>query len=152
MCGNPQKRVFVFNDCYILQKIQYQGTKDLLINTDSINLPCIIYKNSYYCTLEAKLQSFRIELNFRAIISNAHLFGFGVIKNDVRVFCKRTTETVLQLFRTRIHVLKFWEDVSSWLSHHFKCDIILNNFNKLFGFECFKSRAKIIFIGLRFIK
>ena len=38
------------------------------------------------------------------------------------------------------HLLKFCDDISSWLSD--KCNIILNDFNKLFCFEHFKSNAK----------
>ena len=51
-------------------------------------------------------------------------------------------ETVLNLLCTYAHVLKFWDDMSSWLSYKFKRNIILNDFNKLFGFEYFKSNAK----------
>ena len=79
------------------RKFQHRLANDLLINTDLINRP-VIYKNNYCCTFKTKLRSFQIKLNFRAIVLNAQLFGFGLIKNDLRVFCERSTETVLHLF------------------------------------------------------
>ena len=102
----------------------------------------LFIKNNFYCALETKLRSFRIKLNLQAIICNSQLFGFGLNENDLCIFCKSASETALDLFCTCVHVLKFWDDISSWLIHHFKCDIILNDFNKLFGFEYFKSNAK----------
>ena len=125
------------------EKHQRRWANDLLHDFDSINWP-IIYKNNYYCTLETKLQSFQIKLNLRAIVCNSQLFGFGMIENDLCTFCEKGSETVLHLFCTCIHVRKFWDDIISWPSHHFKCDIVLNDFNKLFGFEHFESNAKTI--------
>ena len=97
--------------------------------------------NNYYCTLEKKLRSFQIKLNLRSIVCNSQLFGFGLVENDQRTFCKRASETILHLFCTCTHVLKFLNDIISWLNHDFKCDIILNKFNKLFGFKHFESNA-----------
>ena len=128
------------------EKHQRRWANDLLLDFDSINWP-IIYKNNYYCTLETKLRSFQIKLNLRAIVCNSQLFGFGMIENDLCTFCKKDSETVLHLFCTCTHVRKFWDDISSWLSHHFKCNIILNSFNKLFGFEYFESNAKTVVLN-----
>ena len=66
------------------------------------------------------------------------------MENDLCAFCKKDSETVLHLFCSCIHVRKFWDDISSWMNHHFKCDIILNDFNKSFGFEHFEPNAKTI--------
>ena len=57
-----------------------------------------------------KLRTFHIKLNLRALVSNAQLFGFGLIENDLCAF-----ETVLHLFCACVHVLKFWDDMSTWL-------------------------------------
>ena len=123
------------------KKHQRRWANDLLLNFESINWP-IIYKNNYYCTLETKLRSFKIKLYLRAIISNLQLFGFSLIKNNLCTFCKRAYETVLHLFCTSVYLLKFWDDTSFWLCNHFKGNIILNEFNKVFGFEHFESNAK----------
>ena len=128
------------------EKHQRRWANDLLLDFDSINWP-IIYKNNYYCTLETKLRSFQIKLNLRAIVCNSQLFGFGMIENDLCTFCKKDSETVLHLFCTCTHVRKFWDDISSWLSHHFKCNIILNSFTKLFGFEYFESNTKTVVLN-----
>ena len=120
---------------------QRRWANDLLLDFDSKNWP-IIYRNNYYCILGTKLQFLQIKLNRLAKVCNSHLIGFGLIENDLCTFCKRASETVLHLFCTCIHVLKFWNDISSWLNHNFKFDIILNDFNKLFGFEHFESNAK----------
>ena len=134
--------------------------KRLFLDFDSINWP-IIYKSNYYCTLETKLQSFRKKLNLQAVVCNSQLFGFGLLENDLCTFCKKGSETILHLGAQRseflslvlhllctcIHVQKFWDNISSWLSHHFKFDIILNNFSKLFGIEHFKSNAKTIVLN-----
>ena len=123
------------------EKHQPRWAYDFLLDFDSVNWPNI-YINNYFCTLETKLQSFQIKLNLRAILSNSQLLGFDLIENDLCTFCKKNFETVLHLFCTYVHVLKFRDDISSWLSHHFKCDIILNDFNKQFGFDYFESIAK----------
>ena len=128
------------------EKHQRRWANDLLLDFDSINWP-IIYKNNYYCTLETKLLSFRIKLNLRAMVCNSQLFGFGLIEMICAYFAKKGSKTVLHLFCTCIHVQKFWNDISSWLSHHFKCDIILNDFYKLFGFEHFESNAKTVVLN-----
>ena len=68
----------------------------------------------------------------------------------MRTFCKQASkqfcicsETVLHVFCAYVHdVLKFCDDVRFWLSHHFKRNIILNDFNKLYGFEHFELNAK----------
>ena len=114
---------------------------ELSLDFDSRKWP-IVYGNNYFCALETKLRSFQIKLNFRALVCNSQLFGFGLIENDQRTFCKRASETVLHLFSTSVDVVKFWDDKISWLSHYFKCDIILNKFNRLFGFKHFESNAK----------
>ena len=77
------------------------------------------------------MRSFQIKVNVRAIVSNAQLLEFGLIENDLFVLRKRATDIVLHLFRSCMHVLKFWEDISSWLSHHFKYNIILKLLNIL---------------------
>ena len=51
------------------EKHQRRWANDLLLDFDSINWP-IIHKNNYYCTLETKLQSFKIKLNLRAKVRN----------------------------------------------------------------------------------
>ena len=135
-----QKSIYLMGGIFP-EKHQRRWANDLLLDFDSINWP-IVYKNNYYCTLEMKLQSFQIKLNLQAIVCNLQLFGFGLIANDLCTFCKKSSETLLHLFCTCVHVQKFGDDISSWLSHHFKCDIILNDFNKLFGFEYFESNAK----------
>ena len=94
-----------------------------------------------------KLRFFQIKLNLRAIVCNSQLLGFGLIENDQCKFCKKNSETVLHSFCTCVHVLKFWDDLSSRLSHHFKCDVILNDFNNLFDFEHFESNAKAIVLN-----
>ena len=91
---------------------------------------------------ETKLRSFQIKLNLLATVFNSQLFEFGLKENDLCAFCKRASETVFHLFCTCVYELKFWDDISSWLSHHFKGDITLNDFNKLFEFEHFESNAK----------
>ena len=48
---------------------------------------------------------------------------------------------MLMSIKLRVH--RRWDDISFWLTHHFKCNIIQNNLNKLFGFEHFESNAKI---------
>ena len=126
------------------EKHQRRRANDLLLDFDSINWP-IIYKNNYYCTLETKLRSFQIKLNLRAIVCNSQLFGFGMIENDLCTICKKDSETVLHLFCTCTHVRKFWDDISSWLSHHFKCNIILNSFNKLFGLNILNQTQKQLY-------
>ena len=128
------------------EKHQHRRANDLLLDFDSINWP-IIYRNNYYCTSETKLRSFQIRLNLRATVCSSQLFGFGLIENDRRTFCKNASKTILHLFCTCIHVRKFWNKISSWLSHHFKCDINLYDFNKLFGFEHFESNAKTIVLN-----
>ena len=137
------KKMYIYlMDCIFPEKQQRRWANDLLIDFDSINWR-IIYKNYYYCTLEAKLRPFQIKLNLRAIVFKSQLFGFGLIENDLCIFCKKSSERVLHLLCTCVHmVIKLWEDKSSWVSHYFKCDINLNNFSKLFDFEHFKSNAK----------
>ena len=52
------------------EKHQRRWTIDLLLDLDSINWP-IIYKNNCYCTIETKLQSYQMKLNFRVIVSDS---------------------------------------------------------------------------------
>ena len=64
------------------------------------------------------------------------------------MICAHFAKKVLKQFCIcSLHIRKFWDDISSWLSHHFKCDIILNDFNKLFGFEYFESNAKTVVLN-----
>ena len=62
-------------------------------------------------------------------------------------FAKKVLKQLLHLFCTCIYARKFWDDKSSWLSHHFKCDVILNDLSKLFGFKHFESNAKTIVLN-----
>ena len=112
--------------------------------TQTIQTPQTVLTNkfAFYCISETKLRSFQIKLKLLAIIPNSQLFGFDLIENDLCTFCKRAFETVLHLFCFCVHVLKFWDNICSWLSHHFKCNIYLNDLNKLFVFEYFESNAK----------
>ena len=117
--GNLQKYLYLMGSIFS-EKHQYRWANDFLLGFDSVNWP-IIYKNKYNCTLQTKLGSFRIRLNLRAIVCISQLFEFGLIENELRPFCKRVSKTVLHLFCTCVHVLKFWDEISFWLSRHFKC-------------------------------
>ena len=87
------------------EKHQRRLANNLLLDFASINWP-IIYKNNYNCMLETKLRSFQIRLNLRAIVCNSQLFGFDLIENDLYIFCKRYSETVLHLFSTCVSSAK----------------------------------------------
>ena len=130
------------------EKHQRRRTNDRLLDFDFLNWP-IIYKNNYYCILKAKLRCFQIKLHLQAIVSNSQLFGFGLVENYLCTFCKRASEAVLHLFCTCVYVLKFWDYKSSWLSHHFMCNIILNNFIELLGFQHFEPSAKTNLLNCR---
>ena len=69
------------------EKHQHRWANDLLIEFDSINWP-IMYKNDYHCTLDTKLQSFRIKLNLQAMVSISKLFELCLIENDQCIYCK----------------------------------------------------------------
>ena len=86
------KKVYLYSIGGIFPvKHQRRRANDLSLDFDSRKWP-IIYGNNYYCTLETKLRSFQIKLNLQAIVCNSQLFGFGLIENDQRTFCKRASE------------------------------------------------------------
>jgi len=67
-------------------KHQIRWVNDLGINNSIINWK-LIYRNNYFCTLKTKLRSFRLKLNLRAITTNVHLHGFGIIDSNMCTFC-----------------------------------------------------------------
>ena len=93
-----------------------------------------IYVNNFLSTIESKLRSFQVKLNFRAIVTNKQLHGFGLIENGTCAFCETETETFMHLFCTCTIVQCYWEDVHSWLSAFLARPIVLTDYNKLFGF------------------
>ena len=115
---------------------------DHIIQTIQTSQTVLTNKFVLYYTSETKLQSFQTKLKLLAIIPNSQLFGFDLIENDLCTFCKRAFDAALHLFCSCVHMLKFWDNIYSWLSHHFKCNIYLNDLNKLFVFEYFESNAK----------
>ena len=109
-----------------------------------------VYKINFLSTIESKLHSFQVKLNFRAIVTNKHLHGFGLIENGTCAFCKTETETLMHLFCTCTIVQCYWDDVNSWLSVFLPRPIVLTDFIKLFGFPEYEDNTMqdISFIGV----
>jgi len=75
-----------------------------------------IHKINFYCTIETKLRSFQIKLNFRAIVTNVALHGFGLKDSENCSFCKANPETFMHVFCDYPCVTSYWENVCAFIS------------------------------------
>ena len=103
-----------------------------------------VYKINFLSTIESKLRSLQVKLNFRAIVTIKQLHGFGLIENGTCAICKTETETLMHLFGTCTLVQCYWEDVKSWLSVFLARLIELTDCNKLFGFPEYEDITMLL--------
>ena len=94
-------------------KHQIRWANDLTIDSMAINWRTT-YCNNYFCTTETKLRSFQIKLNLRAIVTNVHLHGFGIVDSPFCSFCAQSIETILHLFCFCPVVDQFWNEDFWW--------------------------------------
>jgi len=81
------------------------------------------------------LRSFQIKLNLRTIVTNIALCGFGLKISNNCTFCHSSPETLMHLFCNCHCVEIFWKNMACYISRLLKICLMLNNFNKIFGFQ-----------------
>ena len=116
------------------EKQQQKWCEVLQLPSDAIDWPQI-YQNNFYATIETKLRSFQIRLNYRSIVTNSQLFGMEIVSNNLCSFCREVPETLIHLFCDCNFVALFWNDVFDWISARCNVYCSRSNLHKLFGLQ-----------------
>lgn len=88
-------------DCLIEDSKWFQLSKMLFKIT-----PCV------------KLRLFQYKITQRCLITNIHLFHYGIKDSKLCTFCNRYTETIVHLFWDCPVVRNFWTQVERYLQEH----------------------------------
>ena len=116
------------------KKQQNQWCEKLQITADYLNWQNI-YGNNYYATNENNLRLFQIRLNLRSIVTQLQLHGFERVDDNLCKFCRKEPETLMHLFCDCKIVVKFWNNVSEFISSRLRTNIVLRKQHILFGFD-----------------
>ncbi len=68
------------------------------------------------CTLQSKLRSFQYKLLHRALPTRVELYRYGIIDNELCVFCHLDRETLEHLFGDCPYVQDLWQALAHILS------------------------------------
>ena len=122
MCQHPTKKIYTEFICDGNSKNIYskckKWTEDLKQPVTEKELTTAINKIQVITNVP-KYRSFQYRLLHRAIITNVHLFHWGIKSSAECTFCDLKRETTVHLFLECERVQRVWTQLHSWLKQNF---------------------------------
>ena len=132
---NVSKIVYQFlaEDITLVHQKYIKWRRDLGDYGDSLYEFRNVFKDLYKVTNVAKFRSFQYRTVQQSLVTNIHLYKWGMIDSDHCDFCKKESETFLHMLYYCEKVQKLWEQVVEYMVKRFNIRIVLNPSNVVYN-------------------
>ena len=83
-----------------------------------------------------KVRDFQYRLLHRALITNVHLYKWGMIETELCTFCGKDTEHILHLLFTCEKIRTIWEQLQTYIEQEYKVKIMLTEESVISNLFC----------------